>query len=277
MQEVKDQLLKTAFELLKEELQMRIGSIRDPNTGEFARARIHGRSLDDMKIEVEGSDSLLEVVEKELGLEFGSISRPPEGDGIHNEGDLAMHSDGANAYVVIKDGAVYEGKTESLRHGRYSAQATAIAKIFVDESEDGMFGSPQYGISKLVERTGFSVEDVKDAIHELRNYLRDTAYGVLIAEPTLFAEFDHLFMTWNPADDAVMLADAMTSRENFPTSTAEAAEMLGWEPRRMNPALVYLEERGAIGKFDSVFDSSFVTFRLKRNDATRRFVRSMKP
>lgn len=183
---------------------------------------------------------------------------------------------GSGGSFTIKDGGVYEGRHEPIRHERFSVAATTVARIYVEEAVYGRADNqPQYQLKDLVRKTKLSVDEVKDAVHELRHFVRNTAFGLIMAEATLFAEFDHLFKPWNPSEDAVELAEAML-RENFPTTPAAAAEALGWEPRRMNPAIVYLHERGAIRKWDGAWDPKFVTFRLTAGDETRRFLKSVK-
>lgn len=277
MRSVEEQLSRAAFDLIKEELQKKIGAIRDPETGEFARVRIFGSSLKDMRLEVDGSEQLLVIVKKELGLSADGTNSA-DGNSIKAADKLSsvLATSRTEGDFSIKDGGVYAGWIEPPRHERFSVHATAIARAFVEKSEDGMFGNPQYSSDDLMELTELTNDDVKDALHEIRHFVRDTGVGVFIAEATLFAEFDHLFMPWNPAEDAVTLADAMMSDESFPASPGEAASVLGWTPRRMSPAIVFLEERGAIKKWGSILDSSFVSFRLTKGDETRRFLNSVR-
>jgi len=155
----------------------------------------------------------------------------------------------------------------------YSAAATAIAKVYIDESSHGRSHDPQVRVELLIQKTGLSKEDVVDAMHEL------TSFAVLHrAETTwpkdeLFAEFDKHWKDWDPAKDALQLAADMVNIENFPTSPDEIAARYGWEPRRLNPAITYLKSRDAI-RTATAMGIPWVSVYVQKTDATRRFVKS---
>jgi hypothetical protein len=50
-------------------------------------------------------------------------------------------------------------------------------------------------------------------------------------------------MGWKPSDDALKLATRMMNEDNFPREPAKIAALFGWEPRRLNPAISFLENR----------------------------------
>lgn len=60
------ELMRAAFKKLCTEMQHRIGSVRHPITGEFAFATVLGHSIEDMRMHVEGSSALIEVVKRRL-------------------------------------------------------------------------------------------------------------------------------------------------------------------------------------------------------------------
>lgn len=60
------ELLHAAFLQVAVELRHRFSSIRHPETGEFAFVTIHGHALDDMRLRIEGSAALIEVVKSRL-------------------------------------------------------------------------------------------------------------------------------------------------------------------------------------------------------------------
>ena len=45
-----------------------MGAIRDPDTGEFPTVVVRGRSLDDLKIHVEGSPEVIALVQQRLEI-----------------------------------------------------------------------------------------------------------------------------------------------------------------------------------------------------------------
>ena len=58
--------MRVAFEKLRSEMQNRIGSVRHPITGEFAFATVLGHSIEDLRMHVEGSSALIELVKRRL-------------------------------------------------------------------------------------------------------------------------------------------------------------------------------------------------------------------
>jgi len=72
----KDALMASVLEGVREELRGKLGNIRDPDTGEFPTIVIRGDSLDDLKIQVEGSPALVALVNERLG---GETMGEPEG------------------------------------------------------------------------------------------------------------------------------------------------------------------------------------------------------
>lgn len=155
----------------------------------------------------------------------------------------------------------------------YSAAATAIAKVFVTESKNGEFADPQYDHTALAEATGLSEEDLTDGLYELRHYFNNSSWHILV-QHSLFSEFDKFWQPWNPAEDALTLAADLVNDPETPVSGQEIAVRYGWEPRRLNPAISYLMERKLIDVSAGIGSTPFVTYRVMKSDATRRFVRS---
>lgn len=60
-------ILKTAMETVAEHIKEQIGSIRNPETGEFPTIVVMGDSLDNLSCKVEGSPELLSLVKERLG------------------------------------------------------------------------------------------------------------------------------------------------------------------------------------------------------------------
>lgn len=66
-QNLEQALMAEVLEGLEKEVREQLGGIRDPDTGEFPTIVFRGSSLDDMKLEVEGSPKLLALVRERLG------------------------------------------------------------------------------------------------------------------------------------------------------------------------------------------------------------------
>ena len=143
--------------------------------------------------------------------------------------------------------------SETAKATAYSPDAKAVARLFVERSEHGLFADLQFRGGKLAQETGLSIEDVEDALYELANFVVipselgvEVADQYVFAKESLFAEFDRHWKPWIPADDARQLAEDLVSDPEFPSALAEIAERYGWEPRRLNPAISYLWERELI-------------------------------
>lgn len=158
-----------------------------------------------------------------------------------------------------------------------SAAATAVVRVFVEQTKHAAGYDPQFSRAQLQSMTGLSREDLADAIHELRGRLKvhDYAGGdMVVAEPVLYAEFDASFQPWSPAQDALHLAADLHNDSDFPTSPPAIAERYGWAPRRLNPALAYLMDRDLVDVQTGIGDGTYLGYRVRATDATRRFVKS---
>jgi len=61
---MEDALMQAVLEKVSAQIRERIGSIRDPATGEFPTVVMRGNSLDDLHMHVEGSPDLIELVRR---------------------------------------------------------------------------------------------------------------------------------------------------------------------------------------------------------------------
>jgi hypothetical protein len=380
-------LMDAARQLFAEEMQKRIGAIRDHRTGEFPTVVVRGGSLDDMTVIVEASPALVEIIkgqlsEEEAGIiDFQSPSNPPPraflsyttadrpvaeriatdlrnggidtwwaeweigaGDSIVakiNEGlsgcthfvvlltpnsinkpwvqtemdaGFVRRVSGRAKFIALRldldavalppllqplhspaIGEHYDDDIRQLVHdihgatrkpplGRipqpieqpvapYSPAAMAVARFFCESSKDGFWFDVQTSREKISDATGLSEDDVQDALHELRNFIKKDTLNI-IPENTLYAEFDTYFSDRNPSEDALIIAAALQNDPAFPEGAAEIAERLNWPPRRLNPALAYLVERKIVQDSNFIGGGKFVATRISRTDATRRFVKS---
>jgi hypothetical protein len=66
---LKDAVMASVLEGVRQQIREKVGNIRDPDTGEFPTIVIRGSSLDDLKIQVEGSPAVIALVNERLGLE----------------------------------------------------------------------------------------------------------------------------------------------------------------------------------------------------------------
>jgi len=155
----------------------------------------------------------------------------------------------------------------------YSTAATVIARHFVKRTESAIFADPLFGVDDLAKETGLSVEDTTDALYELSSFVTVSLNRVLV-QGTLFAEFDRHWKPWDPAEDALRLAADIVNDPEFPVDPQQIAERYGWQPRRLNPVVYYMLERGLIVDYQAMGMPSFAIVRIVGNQHTRRFVKS---
>jgi TIR domain len=156
---------------------------------------------------------------------------------------------------------------------RHSAAATAVARVFVEQTKHGLWADPQLTAGDLSRATGLTGDDIADALHELWTLVEDH-HGRILPKAELFAQFDSLFKDWDPSEDALRLATDIVNDAEFPADPAMVATHYGWPPRRLNPAIAYLESRKLIDCRHTISPAPFVAYRIGWTAATRRFVKS---
>lgn len=155
----------------------------------------------------------------------------------------------------------------------YSAAASAVAKVFVEKSQTGQFGDPQFSYDQLAAEVGLTEDDLTDALHELKGYVRD-GVDTVMARDELFAEFDCHFLPWDPTVDALRLAADLVNEPTFPRKLPEIGARYGWSPRRLNPAVTYLGSRDLIRQSKVLGTQPWIDGWIESTDATRRFIKS---
>ncbi|KKN24036.1 hypothetical protein LCGC14_0898860 [marine sediment metagenome] len=131
---------------------------------------------------------------------------------------------------------------KALPETGFSVAATAIAKVFCEASETGTTYDPSFELEQLVELTGYTLEDVEDALFELRAFVKNDHYDIG-PENELFVEFDKAFKGWDPERDALRIAASIYNDKGFPTDLEKIADLFDWDCRRVNPAVNYLVNR----------------------------------
>ena len=162
----------------------------------------------------------------------------------------------------------------------YSPAATAIAHLFVERSEHGLFPDPQIKVGELARETGLSIEDTEDALCELSDFVEKSPEGGegadqgVFVKGSCFAEFDCHWKPWNPAEDALQLAADLESDPEFSSAPEEIAKHYDWEPRRLNPAIFYLLGQELIEDIQEQGAGPYAVSVMIPTDQMRRFVKS---
>ena len=160
----------------------------------------------------------------------------------------------------------------------WSPSAIAIAQLLAKRSEHATSFDPLMQPDEIAEATGLSSPDIRMGILDLRDagLLWQSEAGDLsvAAQGSLFVEFDASVMPFNPEDDALTIANRLIGEGVEDADTEQLAETLGWEPRRMNSAICYLERAGVIDARHSLASDPWRAVYLTAGDETLRFVRS---
>lgn len=170
-------------------------------------------------------------------------------------------------------GAPPASVTNSLATTGYSPAATAIARLFVEQTKCALRHDPYFEVKDLARAVDLTVEDAEDAIQELSGYIRES-HGRALVEEALFAEFDRHWMPWNTETDALRLATDIVNDKNFPHDPRDIAQRYEWPPRRLNPAITFLTERGLIVDYKLQAYPEFTTVRVLAKPDMRRYVKS---
>ena len=89
-------------------------------------------------------------------------------------------------------------------------------------------------------------------------------------------ETDPELRGWNPAEDAVSLAGAMVNAaaKTGYANLSDVDALLGWGPRRLNPAAEYLALHGYIRPLNTMGSKPYVFSSAAVDHRTRRFAES---
>lgn len=395
-----DSLMAAILRQVEDQLREKIGSIRDPETGEFPVVVVRGRDLEHLSVDVQGSERLVALVKERLGIsdadtedemgDAGQASIPVaflchasedketvrrlaadlmaagidvffdeweirSGDSLRRKIDdglgkcthfiavlspVSIQKPWVNAemdaaFVRKMDSEVtfialrlglgverlppllkgshspalnqYDQDVQSLIsdiHGisrkpplgpaprpvqarsggmGLSPAAETIVKLMLERSVHAESLDPQLEGDTIREATGLIDDDIEDAADELegqgfvRKYVfvgsGTLGFSFLAPKGELFARFDQYVKSWDPSVDAVTLASKLLESDDGAISVQDVARELGWEPRRMNPAIHYLITRRLVDRSAELGSHPWVTVWLRKSATTRRFVR----
>ena len=163
-----------------------------------------------------------------------------------------------------------------------SVAAEAIVRYMVENSVNGVYGDPGLSPQEIREITGLCDDDIVDAVEELeaRDFVQalrtldsgQLGFATLTAKPCLFANFDKYFKEWDSEADALQVASSLINGVGQGL-VSELAAQHQWEPRRMNPAIMFLEEHKLVQTSATLGAHPWVRYWIGKTSATRRFVR----
>jgi hypothetical protein len=166
---------------------------------------------------------------------------------------------------------------ESGFHG-LPAGAIRIVQHMVQQSESGVGGREHYEVEELATALSLDAKESNRLLRQLtaKGYVERLAMLGTDAPPSsptdfLFWDFDPLFQSQNPRKDAKTVAEAMLRSDGQGDNCDALRQALGWEVRRINPALQYLVWANLVLASSAVVYPLAVSY-IKSNDNTEAFV-----
>lgn len=159
----------------------------------------------------------------------------------------------------------------------WSRAAIAVGRHIVETSVNAMVSDPVVTFDDLAPLLDLAPDELRIALLDLKDggFLREmNIRGHYAPQPALFVDFDEAFMSFSPKDDAKIVANRMVTGDDRATDTKLLAQELGWQPRRINSAICYLERVGAILTRHALASAPWRAVQLVRTDDTLRFARN---
>lgn len=159
-----------------------------------------------------------------------------------------------------------------------SPGAARLAEVLVRASTTGTSTDPLLSPEQVRTLMKGTDHEIAEAVAELdaRGWIKrnrgfsKTGFIAIWPEPELFVQADFTIMGWSVEDDARTIAKLIYT--DGPLQSNALAERLAWPPRRINPALIFLEARGLISGGRSG-GRTFQFFSIRKTDRTGSFVR----
>jgi hypothetical protein len=168
----------------------------------------------------------------------------------------------------------------STLFGGLSQSSISAIEMLVTQSADGALRRPEVSFADLCSQLGISDDEARSVIDELEGQkLVERKFGLggertpsIRPSDGLFWRFDRVFKGWTTEDDALEIAVRLVGGTARQFVSIKLAGELGWEPRRLNPALTYLVRHGIVGQSE-MNSYPFAVHSILETPETRRFVR----
>ena len=190
-----------------------------------------------------------------------------EGEVRHYRNDLYVFNDAARARLE-----------PNRPHVGLSPEGVTLARFLNERSKHGRKFDPQEHIAELPEQLGSSSDDLELAVDELRDKGLVDVNGsgdFVFPVERFFWETDPLFSENDPVLDAQDVARFVVAQDRDIVDFATIAEGLGWAPRRLNPAAMYLVDADYANPRPALGSAPYSLISLRRTTKTKRFVRDL--
>jgi len=165
-----------------------------------------------------------------------------------------------------------------------SPLAQRLARLLAERSDNGLPPVSMQAAEDVMDALGITANELAMAADELNDLgwvrLSDekpagpSGFRRIGPKAELFFSVDPYVTGWTPQADAKTLAAAMVNTGKDHPMLAEVARLLGWEPRRFNPAVYFLDVYGHVhgltemGSYPYAFHRVAVTVKTYRFAAT---------
>ncbi|MEW6144155.1 MAG: toll/interleukin-1 receptor domain-containing protein [Thermodesulfobacteriota bacterium] len=157
-------------------------------------------------------------------------------------------------------------RTVNLSSLRLSPHAEKLAVLLNEKSINGIKYEPRITPKEIIDELGLNETEIALAASELEELgwvhlttsitMGEIGFIYISPLPSLFIETDSYIKGWNPYDDAVSLASALVNTGHSSINIKQVDDILGWGPRRINPALYILDLKGVINT-SKTLDSTY--------------------
>jgi hypothetical protein len=162
-----------------------------------------------------------------------------------------------------------------------SLGASNLAKALCAGSRRGLKFDPMANSIELAETMAVSTDEVEEWADELKtrglvatNF--ESRGGIRIsALPDLFWLCDPLVKGWSVDADARAIANHLLAVPDEYVSPREFIELFGWAPRRLNPALAYMQARDFAVVEEGLGLEDFIAVGIRATARTRRLAKGL--
>lgn len=168
--------------------------------------------------------------------------------------------------------------------GGLTEDGLKMVKFLVTTSECGLARQPQLTPQQLSQMLMMNETQVRRVIDELEgrkliNRMPVVGNTTAFVSPTakLFLHFDTLFQDWDPAQDARRIAEDLVAGPHPEANLISARDLTNlyeWEPRRLNPALLFLATYGLV-RTSSELNNKYAFTAISETLETRRFAQGL--
>ena len=158
-----------------------------------------------------------------------------------------------------------------------SEPALKLIEFLFRESKSGRKLDPQLWLSELPEKLGLNQLEAEAAVDEVIEAGVAVLNGtrpVIITLDRLFWSFDPLFLDYDPAEDAVLVAMRLMEL-GVRIASVQLLSELAWDARRLNPVINFLVENELVRGRSWPGSAPFIYGDVEPTARTRRFLKTV--